>query len=484
MRKQLRNRLWIFSRSLRIRTGEMQTVLDIIQYIVDLGSYVFVPILMCIIGLIFGLKPSKAIKAGVTVGIGLIGVSIVSTLTADSLSPVINEMVKVLNLNLTAIDVGGSPAAAVGFGSLLGAALIIVILITNIVLVALKLTKTVNVDIYNFWYFAITAGFVQLLTGSYWLAILAGVTHAILGLKVADVMAHRTQEIIGIDAISIPHGFAAASAPLFMLLDKVYDRIPYLKHRKESEEESGEHGIGKVIGSVLGQPIYLGLIMGLLFGVVAGYDFKGIADVTMKTAAIMMLFPTMVKMIVNGLIPISNQAKKFFTTHFKDRELYIGLDSAVTIGHPVTISVGFLMIPVFMVFAAILPGNTTLPLGEVPFAAFYVCFATIVHRGNRKRTIISSLIFIPIVLWISSWAAPLFTELASNAGLSYVQAGQQATTMALGNMFIWLPTVLAQTPVIGAGILIIIDIAVLFGGKVIERYYAKEDAAFEAKYYE
>lgn len=462
----------------------MQTVLDIIQYIVDLGSYVFVPILMCIIGLIFGLKPSKAIKAGVTVGIGLIGVSIVSTLTADSLSPVINEMVKVLNLNLTAIDVGGSPAAVVGFGSLLGAALIIVILITNIVLVALKLTKTVNVDIYNFWYFAITAGFVQLLTGSYWLAILAGVTHAILGLKVADVMAHRTQEIIGIDAISIPHGFAAASAPLFMLLDKVYDRIPYLKHRKESEEESGEHGIGKVIGSVLGQPIYLGLIMGLLFGVVAGYDFKGIADVTMKTAAIMMLFPTMVKMIVNGLIPISNQAKKFFTTHFKDRELYIGLDSAVTIGHPVTISVGFLMIPVFMVFAAILPGNTTLPLGEVPFAAFYVCFATIVHRGNRKRTIISSLIFIPIVLWISSWAAPLFTELASNAGLSYVQAGQQATTMALGNMFIWLPTVLAQTPVIGAGILIIIDIAVLFGGKVIERYYAKEDAAFEAKYYE
>ena len=462
----------------------MQTVLDIIQYIVDLGSYVFVPILMCIIGLIFGLKPSKAIKAGVTVGIGLIGVSIVSTLTADSLSPVINEMVKVLNLNLTAIDVGGSPAAAVGFGSLLGAALIIVILITNIVLVALKLTKTVNVDIYNFWYFAITAGFVQLLTGSYWLAILAGVTHAILGLKVADVMAHRTQEIIGIDAISIPHGFAAASAPLFMLLDKVYDRIPYLKHRKESEEESGEHGIGKVIGSVLGQPIYLGLIMGLLFGVVAGYDFKGIADVTMKTAAIMMLFPTMVKMIVNGLIPISNQAKKFFTTHFKDRELYIGLDSAVTIGHPVTISVGFLMIPVFMVFAAILPGNTTLPLGEVPFAAFYVCFATIVHRGNRKRTIISSLIFIPIVLWISSWTAPLFTELASNAGLSYVQAGQQATTMALGNMFIWLPTVLAQTPVIGAGILIIIDIAVLFGGKVIERYYAKEDAAFEAKYYE
>ena len=51
------------------------------------------------------------------------------------------------------------------------------------------------------------------------------------------------------------------------------------------------------------------------------------------------------------------------------------------------------MIPVFLIVAAILPGNTTLPLGELPFAAFYVCFATIVHRANKRRTIISSLIF-------------------------------------------------------------------------------------------
>lgn len=404
----------------------MQVVMDVISYIVDLGSYIFVPMLMCLIGLLFGLKFPKALRAGATVGVGLVGVSIVSTLTSQSLGPVINEMVKVLNLNLTAIDVGGSPAAAVGFGGLLGASLIVIIIFVNIVMVALKLTNTVNVDVYNFWYFAITAGFVQILTGSFWLAILAGVTHAILGLKVADIMAHRTQQIIGIEAIAIPHGFAAASAPLFLLLDKVYDHIPFLAHRKMEEEyeEETKKGIGHYIGAIFGERIYLGLIMGMFFGIVAGYDFKGIADVTIKTAALMELFPTMVKMLVNGLIPISNQAKQFFTKHFADRELYIGLDSAVTIGHPVTISVGFLMIPVFMIVAAVLPGNTTLPLGEVPFAAFYVCFATIVHRANRRRTIVSSLIFIPIVLWISSWAAPMFTELAHNANLTLVAQNQ------------------------------------------------------------
>ena len=459
----------------------MQVVMDVISYIVDLGSYIFVPMLMCLIGLLFGLKFPKALRAGATVGVGLVGVSIVSTLTSQSLGPVINEMVKVLNLNLTAIDVGGSPAAAVGFGGLLGASLIVIIIFVNIVMVALKLTNTVNVDVYNFWYFAITAGFVQILTGSFWLAILAGVTHAILGLKVADIMAHRTQQIIGIEAIAIPHGFAAASAPLFLLLDKVYDHIPFLAHRKMEEEyeEETKKGIGHYIGAIFGERIYLGLIMGMFFGIVAGYDFKGIADVTIKTAALMELFPTIVKMLVNGLIPISNQAKQFFTKHFADRELYIGLDSAVTIGHPVTISVGFLMIPVFMIVAAVLPGNTTLPLGEVPFAAFYVCFATIVHRANRRRTIVSSLIFIPIVLWISSWAAPMFTELAHNANLTLVAQNQQATTMALGNLFILIPTLLAEIPVVGAIALIVIDVAVIFGGKALEKYYAKEDAKFE-----
>ena len=137
----------------------MQVVMDIISYIVDLGSYIFVPMLMCLIGMLFGLKFSKAVKAGATVGIGLVGVSIVSTLTSNSLGPVINEMVDVLNLNLTAIDVGGSPAAAVGFGGLIGATLIVIIVVVNIIMVALKLTNTVNVDIYNFWYFAITGWF-------------------------------------------------------------------------------------------------------------------------------------------------------------------------------------------------------------------------------------------------------------------------------------------------------------------------------------
>ncbi len=460
----------------------LENISGYVQWFVALGSYIFVPILMFVIGLIFGLKPGRALKAGATVGIGLVGVSLVSTLTANSVGVAINEMVERFDLGLTAIDVGGSPAAAVGFSSLIGAALIVIIILANVFLVALRLTNTVNVDVYNFWYFAITGGFVQVITGNFWLGVLAGVTHAVLGLKISDIMAHRTQEVIGIPAISIPHGFAAASAPIFLVLDKVYDKIPFFAHKpiEEGEEQLEEsRGLSHWIGVVFGDRVYLGLILGLLFGFLAGYDFKGIADVTVKTAALMELFPMVVKMLVNGLIPISTQAKTFFKKHFPDRPLTIGLDSAVTIGHPVTISVGFLMVPVFMLVAAILPGNTTLPLGEVPFAAFYVCFATIIHRANRRRTICSSLIFIPIVLLISSWAAPYFTQLATNAGMNLVAPGQMATTMAFGDLFILVPTLLASIPYAGPVLLVALMAIAIFGGRTLERHYAAEDRHFE-----
>ncbi|MFR7764297.1 MAG: PTS transporter subunit IIC [Anaerococcus obesiensis] len=124
-----------------------------------------------------------------------------------------------------------------------------------------------------------------------------------------------------------------------------------------------------------------------------------------------------------------------------------------------------------MILAAVLPGNRTLPLGEVPFAAFYVCFATIVHRANKRRTFVSGILFIPLVLWISTWAAPLFNQMSINQGLDLVSQNQQATTMALGNLFIFIPTKLASMKVIGIALLLGIDAVALY----INKQYLKKN---------
>ncbi|MDT9091705.1 PTS transporter subunit IIC, partial [Escherichia coli] len=47
------------------------------DYILSLGGTVFVPIIMIVIGLIFRIPWLQAIKAGVTVGIGFVGMGLV-----------------------------------------------------------------------------------------------------------------------------------------------------------------------------------------------------------------------------------------------------------------------------------------------------------------------------------------------------------------------------------------------------------------------
>ncbi len=136
------------------------------DYILSLGGTVFVPIIMIVIGLIFRIPWLQAIKAGVTVGIGFVGMGLVIVMAIDSLSPPIKVMIERFGLALHVFDVGAGPASGVGYATAIGAMIIPVIFLLNVAMLVTRLTKTMNVDIYNYWHYAITGTVVQLMTGS------------------------------------------------------------------------------------------------------------------------------------------------------------------------------------------------------------------------------------------------------------------------------------------------------------------------------
>lgn len=84
------------------------------DYILSLGGTVFVPIIMIIIGLIFRIPWLQAVKAGVTVGIGFVGMGLVIVMAIDSLSPPIKVMIERFGLTLHVFDVGAGPASGDG----------------------------------------------------------------------------------------------------------------------------------------------------------------------------------------------------------------------------------------------------------------------------------------------------------------------------------------------------------------------------------
>ena len=51
----------------------MDAIMHGIEWFIGLGSTVFLPVIIFIIGLFFGLKPGKAVISGITVGLGTIG---------------------------------------------------------------------------------------------------------------------------------------------------------------------------------------------------------------------------------------------------------------------------------------------------------------------------------------------------------------------------------------------------------------------------
>lgn len=154
------------------------------DYILSLGGTVFVPIIMIVIGLIFRIPWLQAIKAGVTVGIGFVGMGLVIVMAIDSLSPPIKVMIERFGLTLHVFDVGAGPASGVGYATAIGAMIIPIIFLLNVAMLVTRLTKTMNVDIYNYWHYAITGTVVQLMTGSLIYGVLGAICHAALSLKI------------------------------------------------------------------------------------------------------------------------------------------------------------------------------------------------------------------------------------------------------------------------------------------------------------
>ena len=380
----------------------------------DLGSTVMVPIMFTIVSLIFGLKISKALKVGLTIGVGFIGLNLAIGLIWSNITPAAEVLLERFGLNLQYVDGGWMTASAIGFASPIGTFIIPFAILVNVIMLSLKQTKTLNVDIWNFWHFCFYGGVVYAITGSvFWGYATAGVMAA-LSLKFGDMGAKYIEKEMGIPGISVPQCAAASFVPMGIALDKLYDKIPGL-----SKVQIDTESLSKKMG-VFGEPATIGFILGLILGIAAGYPVKSILEISIATAALMLLLPRMVKILMEGLIPLSDAAKTFMQKRFKGREFYIGLDSAITLANPTTMVVGILLIPITLLIA-LLPFNIVLPAGDLSAGAYYVCMFAIIHKNDFLRTLISGTILMTIVYWLMSFFAPMINELAISAGM--VEAG-------------------------------------------------------------
>lgn len=403
-------------------------MLELFQKFVDLGAIVVLPILIFIFGMILGTKAKKSFTSGIIVGVGFVGLNMVIDLLGNSLGPAAQQMVERFGLNLTTIDVGWPAAAAISYGTVLGSLAIPIGIGLNIILLFLGLTKTLMVDMWNFWHAAFVASLVYAITQDFALGIYATVAYLTMIYLLADIIAPKIEKFYGFPNITFPHGTSAPGFLFALPLNWIFERIPGF-NKIEADPETVQKKFG-----VFGESTVLGLIIGLGMGILAGYDLGGILQLGVKTSAVMVLMPRMVSLLMEGLAPISEAANTFVQKRFPGREVNIGMDSALSVGHPAVLSSSLLLVPITILLAVILPGNTTLPFGDLATIPFVVCLMSAVFNGNIVRTVVGGTIYMTSILYITSWASPLVT-MAAKAAKFDLGGNKSITAMAEGGLW-------------------------------------------------
>ena len=86
---------------------------EIFAYVIGLGAAVMMPVIFSVLGVCIGIKPAKALKSGLLVGVGFVGLGVVTALLTSNLGPALKGMTELYQLNLPFFDLGWPAAAAV-----------------------------------------------------------------------------------------------------------------------------------------------------------------------------------------------------------------------------------------------------------------------------------------------------------------------------------------------------------------------------------
>lgn len=389
----------------------MQFLYDLFQTLLNAGPTVLLPLIILAVGLVFGVKPAKAFRSGLTVGIGFAGIKLVINLLSGSLGPAAQAMVENWGFSLDALDVGWGTIAAVTWASPIIPILIFAILAINLGMLVIKKTNTLDVDIWNYHHMAIVGVMTYFVTKNIFLGVGASVAMAIITFKLSDWSANMVEDYFGLPGVSLPTVSALSSLILAVPLNWLLDRIPGINKLNFSLKDAK-----KYLG-FFGEPMIMGLILGGVIGALAGYDFTNIANVAVNMAAVLVLIPKMTALFMEGLMPISEGAKNFTKKKFKGRELYIGLDAAVISGNPDVITTSLIVIPLTILLAVILPGNRVLPFADLAVVPFRVAMVVALTRGNLFKNIVIGLCTTAAILLAGTQTAPVLTELAQSVGI-------------------------------------------------------------------
>lgn len=399
---------------------------SVLNYILGLGAAIFLPMIMIVLGLAMKMKIKRAIIAGLTLGVAFTGMNVVLGFMFEAISPAATALVERTGLQLTAIDVGWSPMAAIAWAWPYALVLFPIQIAINLVMIGFKWTNCLNVDLWNVWGKIFIASMVHALTGSLLLGFVAAAVQIILELINADLTQKQLQDITKIPGVTCTHPMMLQCA-LLGLINRILDFIPGINKINMNAAQLKEK-----LG-IFGENSVMGFIVGGLIAFMGGYDLKQILATSIQVSTALVLFPMVAKLFMQALAPIADATSAFMKRKFKGRDFYVGLDWPFLAGQSEIWVTAIILVPIELILALVMSQmgmNNVIPLASIINVVVTVP-ALIVTGGNLFRMILISTIATPIYLAVATSFAPMITNLAAATGTLQVNAGQFITWIQL-----------------------------------------------------
>ncbi len=404
----------------------MNTLTHFLDLFFSFKPYVMLPVFMLFIALFVRMNITAAFLSALKLAVGFAGVFIVFSFFVDNIKPAVEAIMTVRGLNFPVLDVGWPPLAAITWGSPIAPISILLIIVINIIMIATNTTKTIYIDMWNFWHLALMGALILSVTESFLLGILAVCLITVYNIKMADWAAPHVEIEGGLPGVTISPISVVGLLPFSVTMDYLYDKIPGF-NKLNYNPEKGNSKIG-----LLSEPMIIGVIIGALLGTTAGYSIKLILELSIHLAAVMFLLPKCGELIGQGIGPVSQALKVWIQHRFpKKHELYVAVNPEVLMSNKSVMITGLILMPIALIIALVLPGNKVLPLGDLPNLISIMAVTVLVSRGNVIRSIVTGIPIVATFLLISTHVAGLITELSVKTGITF-GAGQKITAFTDG----------------------------------------------------
>lgn len=391
----------------------MQTLLDIVQGILNMGAVALLPVMICILGLVFRMKFGAALKSGLLVGIGFQGLNLVIGLLSITITPV-TEYYQKMGGGFTTTDLGFATVGAASWTVPFAPIAMPLIIIANFILLRIGLTKVMNIDIWNHIHFLIPGALAYALFDSVILGLIITVALSVISLFVGQLIAPKWQEYFGLEGTTCStFSFITFMYPLSWAINKLVDLIPGVRDVDISMDK-----LSKKLG-LFGDTAFIGLIVGIFLGVITKQDLTTILGMGMGVSSVLILIPRMVAIMMEGLTPIGNSANTYMKKHMGEKaELWIGMDVSLGLGDPACIACTAICIPITILFAFIIPNMTYFPIPLLGIVCYTTVMCVLASKGNLLRSLLCSIISMFIITFCANLFAPEATAMMSVTGLN------------------------------------------------------------------